>query len=70
MYYEEEVVEAIEESFVRYLEKKGASVCRNCKYWYRNLKGRGISLDCPWRNSDVPRAMDFCSRWESKEEKE
>ena len=45
-------------------------ICYNCEHWYKNSKDRALNPKCPWRNSDVPKANDFCSRWEPKEEKE
>ena len=45
-------------------------LCRNCNHWYRNLKTRELIPKCPWRNGEVPKATDFCSRWEPKEEEE
>lgn len=41
--------------------------CRECQHWYRNLKTRELIPKCPWRNGEVPKATDFCSRWERKE---
>lgn len=41
--------------------------CKYCKHWYKNLKKAELEVVCPWTNREVPKAIDFCSRWERKE---